>query len=265
DMLTQRLLLQRLEEELKLRTAMQDELVRAKEEAEAANRAKSEFLSVMSHELRTPLTSVQGALALLLGNMPDELPARAVKMLDIAQRNGERLMRLINDLLDISKIEAGKMEIQPAKHPLQGLLQQAVEANRAYADSMEIKQRLFMPEQTVYAMVDEDKFQQVMANLISNAIKFSPKINTIEIHLATHDNHARITVKDYGSGIPEAFRPMIFDKFTQHDAADTRKQGGTGLGLAITRHLVESMQGRIDFSSTTGMGSEFYVELPIPE
>ena len=263
DMLTQRLLLKRVEDELLLRQQVQEELVRAKEEAESASRAKSEFISVMSHELRTPLTSIQGALGLLLGKTAGDLPDDVMRMLDIAHRNGERLMRLINDLLDIGKIEAGKMEVQLARHKLQELLQQTIEANKAYADSQQINLQLSLPSKGIYAMVNPDKFSQVMANLISNSVKFSPRNGNVEISLRTHDGFARVIVKDHGMGIAKEFSPYVFEKFYQHDVTNTRKQGGTGLGLCITKHLVKNMNGDIGFNSVKGKGSEFYFDLPL--
>jgi len=263
DMLTQRLLLKRLENELVLKKQAQAELVRAKEEAESASKAKSEFLSVMSHELRTPLTSIQGALGLLLGKAAGDLPDNILDMLAIAQRNGDRLMRLINDLLDISKIEAGKMEVHLARHNLQELLQQAVEANKAYAESMQMSLKLNMPDKDLHAMLDPDKFSQIMANLISNALKFSSGNDNVKISLLEYDGFARVSVKDHGMGIAEEFKPYLFEKFHQYDVTDTRKQGGTGLGLAITKHLVESMNGVIGFHSVAGEGSEFYFDLPL--
>lgn len=231
--------------------------------AESASRAKSEFLSTMSHELRTPLTSIQGALGLLLGKATGELPAKSVEVLEVAARNSRRLMRLINDMLDLNKIEAGKMEFQLREYSLKSLLQQAIESNTAYAQRFGIQLDLCLPEQEPMAWVDSDRFAQVMANLISNAVKFSQKGDTVEISLLCDKLHARVSVRDHGPGIDEAFHEKIFDKFTQQDSTDSRRRGGTGLGLAISKRLVENMHGDIGFYTTPGEGSEFYFDLPM--
>lgn len=263
DMLTQRLLLTRVENELRLRQEVQDELVRAKEEAEKASKAKSDFLSVISHELRTPLTSIQGALGLVLGKDADGLSSDVKHMLEIAHRNGERLVRLINDLLDISKIESGMMEVKLDRYELRDLLHQSIEAIGSYTANSHINITLNVPEQSIYAAVDPGKFSQVVANLVSNASKFSPPESRVDISLASDHRHARILVKDYGIGIADDFKPYVFEKFLQYDATDSRKQNGAGLGLAISKYLVTKMNGEIGFTSTPGKGSEFYFELPV--
>jgi PAS domain S-box-containing protein len=226
-------------------------------------RMKDEFVSTVSHELRTPLTSIRGSLGLINGGLAGQLSADGNTLLQIASRNCERLIVLINDLLDVSKIESGDLRFNSAEHPLQRLMEQALDSNRGYADERGIVLRLenHCPDATVD--VDEDRFMQVMANLLSNATKFSPEGGQVEIQALRHDQVARICVVDHGGGVPDAFRERIFQKFSQADASDTRQKGGTGLGLSISKALIDRMGGRMDFCDTPGGGATFFFELPL--
>jgi PAS domain S-box-containing protein len=234
-------------------------------------RMKTEFVSTVSHELRTPLTATRGSLALLAGGVAGELPAQAKSMIDMALKNSERLILLINDMLDMEKIEAGKMEFQPGPVKLAPLLQQALKDNQIYAEQYQVSYELegelaeVMANPGVMVNVDSNRLMQVLSNLLSNAAKFSPAGDKVILSLTSNGRHARIAVKDHGSGIPEQFHGQIFQKFTQADSSDTRKKGGTGLGLSIAKAIVEKMGGSIGFESEPNVLTLFFVEFPICE
>lgn len=223
---------------------------------------KSEFVSVVSHELRTPLTSIAGSLGLLAGGAAGKIPDRAKKLVDIAQSNSARLVRLINDILDIEKIEAGKMAFDIRPLPLAPLIAQGVQANAAFASGLGVAIRVDRIAAEVAVRADEDRLMQVLTNLLSNAAKFSPQGSTVRVKVTPGTATHRISVADSGPGIPEAFRDRIFQKFAQADASDTRAKGGTGLGLSIVAELVERMDGKVSFESAEGEGSTFFVDLP---
>ena len=221
---------------------------------------KNEFISTVSHELRTPLTAISGALGLMKGGVAGELPEALAKMLELAFKNSQRLNFLINDLLDMEKLLAGKMTFELHEHNVRALLEQAVETNQSYADQYQVQLTLHECPPELSALVDSDRLAQIMSNLLSNAAKFSPVGGNVEISASRQANRIRIAVRDYGEGIPAAFYSRIFQKFSQADSSDSRQKGGTGLGLAITRELVERMQGEIDFISDA-TGTEFFFYL----
>jgi signal transduction histidine kinase len=239
------------------------ELESARAAAEKANLAKSDFLATVSHELRTPLTSIRGALALIAGGVAGELPAAAKPLIDIANKNSERLILLVNDILDMEKIEADKMEFNVRPVMLMPLLLQALEGNRAYAEQYKVG-FVLDGDSLSGAMVgvDSDRMMQVMTNLLSNAAKYSPAGGKVLVAAARIGGLIRVTVADNGAGIPEEFRARIFQKFAQADSSDSRKKGGTGLGLSIVKALVEKMGGAVGFDSQPGVQTAFYVELP---
>ena len=216
---------------------------------------KDEFVSTVSHELRTPLTSISGALKLMVSGALGEMPEKSRTMLDIAYKNSQRLTLLINDLLDMEKLLAGKMAFNLHKQSLRTLLEQTVYENRAYGDQYQVSFQLAPVADTLQVMVDEQRFLQVMSNLLSNAAKFSSPGNRVDIRTAAEDGNVRISVVDYGSGIPLEFQHRLFQKFSQADASDSRQKGGTGLGLAITKELLENMNGKISVESQPGLGS----------
>jgi PAS domain S-box-containing protein len=225
---------------------------------------KNEFISTVSHELRTPLTSIKGSLGLLAAGVFGQLPAPAQELVDIAQSNSERLVSLVNDILDIEKLEFGQTEIQLIATDLNPLLQQALAQNQGYADSFNVRLHLdsALPSPLLVA-IDTLRLQQVLSNLISNAVKFSPAQGRVDIHAHLLDGQVEVAVRDYGVGIAEEFRARIFQKFAQADGSDTRTRGGTGLGLSICKTLMERMHGEIGYHSVLGEGSTFYVRLPL--
>jgi len=240
-------------------------VIRDISERKRIERMKNEFVSTVSHELRTPLTSIAGALGLINGGALGEVPAQMGEMLRIAQSNSQRLSGLINDLLDMDKLVAGKMTLDLHRLKLWPLLATAVEQNQPYATQHSVTLHLKPPPLDVEVRVDRQRFDQIMANLLSNAAKFSAPGADVEVSAALADARVRISVRDFGMGIPEAFRARIFGKFSQADATDTRQKGGTGLGLAITKELIERMAGAIGFESVEGQGTVFWVELPVEQ
>lgn len=228
---------------------------------------KNEFISTISHELRTPLTSISGALGLIAGGVLGEMPAKPKQMIDVAHRNSLRLGRLVNDLLDMEKLLAGKTHFDMQRQALMPLLEQAIEGIRSYGADRRVALSLSLAgtvaDVEVKVNVDSQRFLQVMSNLLSNAIKYSPDDSTVEIGVQIQNGSVRVTVTDHGPGIPAEFRERIFQKFSQADSSDTRQTGGTGLGLAITRELVQHMGGQIGYVSVEGKGASFYFDLPV--
>ena len=232
-------------------------------EQKRIERLKSEFVATVSHELRTPLTSISGALGLVVNGALGEVPASMREMLRIAEQNSQRLTLLINDLLDMEKLSAGKMVFQLQRQPLRPLLEEALDSNRAYAERFAVSLQL-SGNCTAQVRVDRLRLQQVLANLLSNAAKFTAPGSTVEVQVAQHDAEVTVRVVDQGSGIPEAFQAHIFHKFVQADASDSRSNPGTGLGLAISKELIERMDGTIGFTSSS-QGSTFWFSLPLAE
>lgn len=228
-----------------------------------AERMKSEFVATVSHELRTPLTAIGGALALLAGGAGGELGERAARLVAIAHGNCERLIRLINDLLDIEKIESGKMEFAMRKVMLGPLVQRTASANRPLAQDRGVILEVGLPPWPQAVLGDPDRLEQVLTNLVSNAIKFSPEGETVIIATVQRGPRVRIEVRDRGSGVPEDFRSRIFTRFAMADSSDARTRGGTGLGLAIVREIAERHGGTAGFEDRPGGGSIFHVELPL--
>jgi PAS domain S-box-containing protein len=226
------------------------------------DRIRNEFVSTVSHELRTPLTSIRGSLGLLQSGAMGALPKNAAEMVAIAYKNSGRLVRIINDILDIGTIDAGKLTLQLSSVPLGELLQQSVEANAGFAEKCEVRFLLESVSANDRVTADPDRLMQVVANLLSNAAKFSLPGTEVRVRVRSGTTTMRIEVEDSGAGIPEAFKAHIFEKFAQADASATRRFEGTGLGLSIARKLVEAMGGSIGFSSVVDQGSVFYVELP---
>ena len=224
-------------------------------------RLKSEFVSTVSHELRTPLTSIRGAVGLLKGEFAKNSSSRCQKLVDIAQSNAERLLLLINDLLDIDKIESGLLSFDFKIIDVMSMIEEALRGAETYAGQYNILFRIGSRADGTKVQGDRDRLIQVMYNLLSNASKFSPPGSTVDINVTQRNETVMIEVADKGAGIPVEFQPMVFDRFTQSDSSDARHAGGTGLGLSITRSLVEKHGGEIGFR-TDPNGTTFYVVLP---
>jgi len=237
-------------------------IVRDVTERKRNEKLKNEFVSTVSHELRTPLTSIRGSLGVLSAGVAGELPEVAQKMLTIASNNTERLLLLINDILDIQKIEADQMTIELESLDIKALLVKVIEENNAYAAQYGSSFMLQDIAEGVKVMADPGRLAQVISNLLSNAVKFSPSGEVVEIAVNDlSEDRVRISVADHGAGIPVLFQGKLFDKFTQCDSSDSREKGGTGLGMSIVKALTENMGGEISFTTQEGEGSTFYVDL----
>lgn len=237
-----------------------DDLRFEHEQTLKAYEVKSKFLSTVSHELRTPLTSIKASIDLVNSGMMGSVPANMVPILHIAGKNSKRLADLINDLLDVQKIEAGEMIYNFAPVNVRLLVLESVEANRAIAHQLGVNINCDFPDIDAFVDGDEARLMQVMANLLSNALKFSPKGNSVEVSVQHNDGKVRISVKDRGIGIESKSRELVFGKFTQVDSSDQRQIGGTGLGMHISKQIVERHRGQIDFNSELGFGATFFVE-----
>jgi PAS domain S-box-containing protein len=232
-------------------------------ERKQGDQMKAEFVSTVSHELRTPLTSISGALGLVCGGALGPVTDQAKSMLDIAYKNSQRLTHLINDLLDMEKIAAGKMRFELEVLEIMPLVEQAIESTREYAQPYQVSLMLQERADGVRVRVDASRLQQVLSNFLSNAVKFSPQGAQVEVQVRQGQGGVRVEVVDHGAGIPAEFRSRIFQKFSQADSSDTRQKGGSGLGLAISKELMERMHGKVGFESQQGQGASFFFELPV--
>jgi PAS domain S-box-containing protein len=227
-----------------------------------AEQMKKEFTSTLSHELRTPLTSIIGSLQLVNSGVLGDMDKEVMELTLVAERNGQRLLDLINDILDIEKIESGKLTMMPELLALDELVGESLVLNKGFAERYQVRYEARGPLLPVQVKADRKRLLQVMTNLLSNAAKFSPPGEPVEVTMEDHGASVRVGVCDRGPGIPENFRGRIFGRFAQADSSMTRQKGGTGLGLAICKRLVELMNGRIGFADREGGGTEFYFELP---
>jgi len=237
-------------------------IVRDISERHAFDKTKDEFISTVSHELRTPLTSIKGALGLVLSGAFGEFNESATKMLNIAHRNSDRLSLLINDILDLEKTAAGRMEFHLEPVDMAELISDSIQENAPYCKQYDVSMEGIGLNEGALAHCDRDRVFQIMNNLLSNAAKFSNKGDKILIDLEERDNTIYISVEDFGMGIPQEAQATIFERFTQADSSDRREKGGTGLGLSIVKLLVEKQNGTIDFVSRPGEGTKFFFELP---
>ncbi len=243
------------------RTALA-ELAEANRELLALERMKSEFVGMVSHELRTPLTSILGALGLVCGGAAGELSPRARTLMQIARTNGERLARLVGDLLDMEKLQSGAMEFRFQTVELWPVVERAMIANTAYASQLGVR---FVAEGDGFPAsihADPERLEQVVTNLLSNAAKFSPPAEVVHVSMTRQGSRLRVEITDRGPGIPAEFVPRIFQRFAQSGSPDTRGKGGTGLGLNISKLIVERLGGTIGFTAASPKGTTFYFELP---
>ncbi|XOZ32617.1 ATP-binding protein [Halomonadaceae bacterium KBTZ08] len=223
---------------------------------------KNQFIATVSHELRTPLTSILGALKLVNGGAVGAIPAKAERLLQRAQSNGERLAELIGDLLDMEKIVSGKLTVTLESQPLTPIIQEAVESLWEVGGERGVTIDYVQPEDEIVARVDRQRLIQAVTNLLSNAIKFSPDDTSVIVACSKGSGHVRIDVEDKGPGVSPSFESMLFDRFAQADASD-KKKPGTGLGLTITRELMHQMHGEVTYQSGSGGGSTFTLTLPL--
>lgn len=229
------------------------------------DKIKNEFISIVSHELRTPLTSIKGAVGLVAGGALGVLPEKATEMLKVANNNCSRLSNLINDILDMEKIESGKMDFPLIENNIISIINEAVESNLTYASQFNMTLNFFPTTDCINVLADREKIIQVLSNLLSNAIKFSPINEIVEILVEVTDKTVKVSVKDNGVGVPEEYSDKLFHKFVQVDSSDTRKKGGTGLGLSICKAIIKQHNGTISYESIQNQGSTFYFELPLLE
>ena len=241
-------------------------LMRDVSDLQQANRLKDEFLSTVSHELRTPLTSIIGSLRLMESEVTGKCDGESHTLLGIATRNSERLLRLINDLLDMQKIAGGRLELVPHRTELGEILAANIAADLPFAKLHQIDLRLESPAEKTWVEVDPDRLSQVISNLISNAVKHSPPGEVVCLRAKRQNDNVRIEVEDHGPGIPEEFQPFVFERFSQaighKQTNNNQRLPSTGLGLAIARQLVELQGGTISFTTTSGEGTTFFVDLP---
>jgi signal transduction histidine kinase len=229
--------------------------------ADAPSRnAVDEFVSTVSHELRAPLTAITAALTLLDAGGAGPLPEMAVRLVAIARDNSQRLARLVNDILDVEKVEAGEAVFDMGKVDVRATVARTIDNSRAVSDAAGVRLRFDSRSGGAHVRADPDRLVQVITNLLSIAIKFSPRGEEVVIAVNRRDDVVRVTVRDHGPGIPDDFKRRVFEKFAQARTNDAPV--GSGLGLNITRRIVQRLGGAIGFESARGRGTLFWVELP---
>lgn len=233
------------------------------DELKALDRAKSEFVSIASHELRTPLTSIKGSLGLLSSGVMGELNGDSLGLVRIAEQETDRLVRLINNLLDLAKMESRQFKLQKEWVSAQKLSESILEGLMGFAQTAKVKLQIQRPIEEIEANLDRDRIQQIVTNLISNAIKYSPKNDTVTLsYYINSDKKLEIAITDRGPGIQPKDQQLIFEKFRQGTQSESQLVKGTGLGLAISKALVEEHGGQLSLRSTPGQGSTFFFTLP---
>jgi signal transduction histidine kinase len=252
---------QRLRRDLEARVLARTEEVRlVTEEHRRLDGMKQEFVSAVSHELRTPLTAIRGALEMLADGDAGVLPPQAQPVVEMATRGSERLARLVNDIIDLERLESGTFGFRAASHDLYPLLADAAESLAPLARTGQVDVRV--SSVSVQVLCDRDRVTQALVNLVGNALKFTCPGGTVSVTSEVWPEEVRVSVSDTGRGIPEGELAAIFGRFHQVDPDDARHNAGTGLGLAITQRIVEELGGRIWAESTVGVGSTFHFTLP---
>lgn len=231
-------------------------------EQKRVDRLKNEFVSIVSHELRTPITSIQGALGLLIGGALGKLPIEMESLVKLANNNSHRLLAIVNDLLDIQKIESGEFVFRFQSTNILPVLKKAINENMPFANKNKVNLVLKNEFSSIVSKIDNVRILQVLNNLISNAIKFSPINETVTLETEVHNDHVRIWISDHGCGMSDEFQQILFDKFTQEQSAMTRKQGGAGLGLSIVKMILENHNSRLYVNSSVNIGTSVYFDLP---
>jgi PAS domain S-box-containing protein len=234
-------------------------------ELKASERVKDEFIAMVSHELRTPLTSIHGSLRLLSGGIAGELGDKSAELIRIAQDNSQRLVRLIDDILSVAKIESERMTFRLQPLVLETLILQAIEANQDFAKQYDVALRPRFDCEDARVLADNDRLMQVLTNLLSNAVKYSPKGSVVRVVTEAAGDYWRVSVIDNGPGIPESFHDKVFSKFARAGGSERRKIGGTGLGLSICKAIIDRLGGRIGFDTEPGVRTCFHFELPVME
>ena len=244
------------------RVRLEENNARLYAEAQDANRIKDDFLAVLSHELRTPLNAILGYARMLRAKM---LPADQVERgLETVERNARWLAQIVDDVLDVSRIVAGKVRLDVQTVDLSGIVDNAAATVQPAADAKGVRIQTVIDPRAGPISGDPDRLQQVIGNLVSNAVKFTPKGGHVQVRLGRVNSHLELVVSDTGIGISKEFLPQVFDRFRQADSGSTRKSGGLGLGLAIVRHLVEMHGGTVEATSAgVNQGATFTVRLPV--
>jgi signal transduction histidine kinase len=251
-------------EDVTERRRSEEEVVKAKETAETANKTKSLFLANMSHELRTPLNGIIGFAEFLVDGKPGHLNPKQKEYLEAILNSGKHLLQLINDVLDLAKVEAGKMELNPEKFSLSKAVEEVCGVAKPIVQKKGIRLDVYVAHELGEVTLDQQKFKQVLYNLLSNAVKFTDDGGKVEIHVATHDAYRfKLSVQDTGIGIKEEDFCRLFKEFEQMESGAARRYEGTGLGLALTRKIVESQGGEVGVESKIGKGTSFTVLLPL--
>jgi len=257
--------LNRADELVKKRTAERDSAEKKEEEANILAGVMTEFVNNVSHELRTPLTSIAASLGLLAGGSLPLLPPPIARLVFIAHTNVQRLVRLVNDILDIARLESGKAVFQCESIELLTSVKQAIDTNSGVAQAEGLSIRLDQKSSGCIVWADADRLVQVLANLLSNAIKVSPQGGEIVITVEDANCMGRVTVRDHGPGVPDEFRPRIFGKFAQAETGDARQRGGSGLGLNIAQQIVAQHAGTLTFENAPDGGAIFCLEIPLSD